>query len=192
MTSLPLPPPPGDGKHLCTGQQSPDSVGEEADSWLCTRRRGQASVRLPLRLVESFLISRDGRKPVEGLVRFQIAESIERRRSWSRRTEPGSQLAGSAGELRLVRHRIAHSRAPRLPLAVLTLNGITDVTPLARLSIANPFLVSVGSERGRAAAADLDVHFLGRLWDLAVAERTRCQLHLEGSFSVLPHWPSQP
>ncbi|MFF2999818.1 hypothetical protein ACFVTC_35525 [Streptomyces sp. NPDC057950] len=127
------------------------------------------------------------------MVRFRISDSVEERRSWhswSRRTDIGRQLAQSAGELRLVRNRPSHqSITPQAPVAVLTVNGITDVTPLARLNIANPSTCSVGKERGRTAVASLDVHFLAGLWDLMVPEHTRCQVHLEGSFRILPHWP---
>ncbi len=126
-------------------------------------------------------------------MRFQIPDCVEERRSrrsWSRRTDVGRQLAQSARELRLIRNRLFdQSITPRAPVSVLTVNGITDVTPLARLTIAKPSPCSVGKERGRTAVASLDVHFLARLWDLTVPEHTRCQVHLEGSFRILPHWP---
>ncbi|MER5409017.1 hypothetical protein [Streptomyces sp. NPDC002769] len=145
--------------------------------------------------MEAFLVSRGGRRPAEGLVHFRISDNVEEhrsRRSWSRRTDVGRQLAGSAGELRLVRFRpVDQSVTSRASIAVLTINGITDVAPLARLDVADPFPCAVGMERGRAAPAGFDVHFVARLWDLAFPERTRCQVHLEGSFRVLPHWPLQ-
>lgn len=127
-------------------------------------------------------------------MRFRISDSVEERRSrhsWSRRTDVGRQLVGSVGELRLVRNRaFGQCITPQAPVAVLMVNGITDVTPLARLNIAKPSRCSVGKERGHTAVASLDVHFLARLWDLTVPEHTRCQVHLEGSFRILPHWPS--
>lgn len=195
MIYPPLPLPPGAGDHPGVGRRPPVRGSGEADSWLRGRRRGQASSALPLHLVEAFLVSRGGRKPAEGLVRFRISDNVEEHRSWrsrSRHTDAGRQLAGSTGQLRLARYRpVDQSVTSRAPVAILTINGITDVASLARLDVANPFPCDVGTERGRAAPAGLDVHFVARLWDLAFPGRTRCQVHLEGSFRVLPHWPLQ-
>lgn len=126
-------------------------------------------------------------------MRFRIADGVEEHRSrysWPFRTDDGRQLVGYAGELRLVRNRpLGRSSTLRTPVAVLTINGITDVTSLACLDVADPSPYSVGMGRGTTAVASLDVHFVARLWDLAVPEHTRCQVHLEGLFHVLPHWP---
>ncbi|MFG2476339.1 hypothetical protein [Streptomyces fagopyri] len=76
-------------------------------------------------------------------------------------------------------------------MAVLTLNGITDVVPLVRLSIVGPIPYVAGSEQGHAAAVAIDLRFSAGLWGLAVAEGTRCRVHLEVLARLLPDWPTQ-
>lgn len=77
-------------------------------------------------------------------------------------------------------------------MAVLTLNDITDVVTLVRLSIIGPIPYAAGRERGHAAVVAIDVRFSAGLWGLAVAESTRCRVHLECLARLLPDWPTQP
>ncbi|MFG3590324.1 hypothetical protein [Streptomyces sp. NPDC047990] len=190
---LPLPLPPDDGDRLRLGHGSADTGGG-TDSRLYSRRRGRTSSPLPLHLEEAFLISHCGRRPRDGVVRFRIPDFVEERRPGPARSHQADlrrQLAGSTGQLRLVGGRsAARGTAPRSSLAVLTINGITDIASLARLDVADPFPCPVGDGQGHAAATRLDVHFVARLWNMAVPERTRCQVHLEGPFRVLWHGPS--
>ncbi|MFF3563665.1 hypothetical protein ACFYXS_26805 [Streptomyces sp. NPDC002574] len=197
MIHSPQPPRPDDGDHASVGRRSLGGDGRGTDGWsgcwLRSRRRGRASSLLPLHLGEAFLVGHGGKRPSGGLMRFQFPDVVEARRSrrpWRRRTDVGRQLAGSGGELRLVRGRTSDdSITPQAVIAMLTLNGITDVAPLLRLSIAEPLPYTAGSERGQAAAVGLDVHFFAGLWGLAVPARTRCRVHLEGPVRLLPDWP---
>jgi hypothetical protein len=72
---------------------------------------------------------------------------------------------------------------------MLTLNGITDAATVVGLNIGSPFPSIAGKESGRVAAVGVDVRFFADLWDLAVPERTRCRLHLEGLVRLMPDWP---
>ncbi|MFF7216903.1 hypothetical protein ACFZAU_41400 [Streptomyces sp. NPDC008238] len=165
----------------------------ESGSWLRSRRYGQVSSHLPLHLGEAFLVSHVTRSPAGGLVRFHIPDADEAghlRRSWRRRTDMGHQLAGSGGELRLVRNcPQGESGSGQALIALLTLNGITDVVPLIRLDLASPFPYPTGGERGPTTGVGVDVEFLAGLWNLPLPGRARCRVHLEGSAQLLPDWP---
>ncbi|MFJ5215740.1 hypothetical protein ACIP98_13565 [Streptomyces sp. NPDC088354] len=196
MIHSPQPPRPDDGDHASAGRRSIGGDGrsgsDRSGNWLRSRRRGRVSSLLPLHLGEAFLIGHGGKRPTGALVRFRfpdVAEARRPRRPWRRRTDVGRQLAGSGGELRLVGGRTSDDTTTQALIAMLTLNGITDVAPLLRLSIAEPLPYTAGRARGRAAAVGLDVHFLAGLWGLAVPPHTRCRVHLEGPARLLPDWP---
>ncbi|MFE2545708.1 hypothetical protein [Actinacidiphila glaucinigra] len=144
---------------------------------------------------EAFLVGDDAEGPTGGLVRFRISDAIEKgrpRRSWWPRTDVGRHLAGSTGELRLARnHGHDGTTAPQALIAMLTLNGITDVVPLVRLDIAYTLPHVADADSGRAAAIGVDVHFYAALWDLPITARTKCRLRLEGSARLLPDWPGR-
>ncbi|MEU4097839.1 hypothetical protein [Streptomyces sp. NPDC026673] len=144
-----------------------------------------------MQLAEAFLVGHGSGGPAGGLVRFRISDDGEagrsRRPSW-RRTDLGRQLAGSGGELRLV-HPYDGTGTRRALIPMLTLNGITDVAALGRLSVVGPFPSVAGRGSGHAATLGVDVRFLAGLWGLAVPEHTRCHVHLEGRVRVMPDWP---
>ncbi|MFF3462408.1 phosphatase PAP2 family protein [Streptomyces sp. NPDC002619] len=191
------PPPPDDVDRPDLGPQPPDSGDGNgyrgASSWLRCRRRGQISSHLPLHLVDAFLVSHDNEEPAGGLLRFRISDASEAgrsRRSWWRRADLGHQLAGSDGELRLVRTYPDDETGTCQALsATLTLNGITDAVTLLRLNVVGPFSSIAGKESGHVVAVGIDVRFFAGLWDLAIAEHTRCQVHLEGQVRLVPDWP---
>lgn len=200
-SSPPPPPSPNDGTDHSTveptspkGEDGGSSGSRAAGSWLRSRRSGQMSSYLPLHLDETFLVHGGVRDTAGGLVRFRIPgvdEAGPSRRSRWRRTDLGHQLAGSEGELRLIRSRPrTESAIQRAPIAMLTLNGITDAAPPIRLDIAGPSPAVAGEQRGRTAGLGVDVHFFAGLWDLALPEHTRRRLHLEGPVRVLPDWPT--
>ncbi|WP_377267623.1 hypothetical protein [Peterkaempfera sp. SMS 1(5)a] len=195
MILYPLPPPPDDNEDRSGAERRlPDSRygNGGSGSWLRSRCRGRGSAHLLLHLGEAFLIDHGSKGPTGGLVRFRVSDTVEQRRprsSW--RTEVGRQLAGSGGELRLVRN-YAGARATTHDdalIAILTLNGITDAAPLARLDISDPLPYVAGSASGHAAAVGVDIHFFAGLWNLAMPARTRCRVHLEAPLRLLPDWP---
>ncbi|MDX2707588.1 hypothetical protein PV350_32790 [Streptomyces sp. PA03-6a] len=155
-----------------------------AGNRLRSGRRDRLFPSLPLHLVEAYLVGHGAGGPAGGLVRFRIPGADEgggsRRLSWGR-TDLGRQLAGSGGELRLVRpHDDTGTR--RALIVMLTLNGITDAAALVRLDIA-------GRGPGRAVTVGVDVRFLAGLWDLAAPEHTWCRLHLEAQVREMPGRP---
>ncbi|MFJ4849264.1 MULTISPECIES: hypothetical protein [unclassified Streptomyces] len=186
--SPPPSPSPNDGTDRSAVEPKPpkgaDGSGVSGDhrgtgSWLRSRRRGHVSSYLPLRVDEAFLVRDAVRGPVGGLVRFRVSDADEAgpsRRSWWKRTDLGRQLAGSAGELRLVPSTLGGSGTHQPLIALLTLNGVTDTAPLVRLDLA-----------GRLG---VDVHFYAGLWGLALPAHTRCRMHLEGPVRLLPAWPA--
>ncbi|MDX2701369.1 phosphatase PAP2 family protein [Streptomyces sp. PA03-6a] len=195
MPHSPLPSLPGDGDRPSVSRTTPDSghgTGK-AGGWLRSRRPGQTASHLTLHLGDVFLVGDDAEGPTGGLVRFRIPDAVEDgrpRRSWWPRTDVGRHLAGSTGELRLVRnHRHDGTTAPQALIAVLTLNGITDVVPLVRFDIADTLPHVADADSGRAAA--VDVHFFAGLWDLPIPARTKCRVHLEGPARLLPDWPGR-
>ncbi|MFF3057390.1 hypothetical protein [Streptomyces sp. NPDC057909] len=191
------PPPSGDGDRPSIGPQPPDSEhgkgNRGASSWLRSQHRGQVSSHLPLHLVDAFLVSHDNEEPAGALVRFRISDAGEAsrsRRSWWRRADLGRQLAGSVGELRLVRTCPDDETGTcQALIATLTLNGITDAVTLVRLNIGGPFPSIARKESGHVAAVSIDVRFFAGLWDLAIPEHMRCQVHLEGLVRLMPDWP---
>ncbi|MGI5134073.1 MULTISPECIES: hypothetical protein [unclassified Streptomyces] len=193
----PSPPPsPDDGDRSAVRPKPPNSEdgNRGAGSWLRSRRCGRVSAHLPLHLDEAFLVRHVARGPAEALMRFRIADADEAghsRRSWGRRTDVGHQLAGSEGELRLVRNcPRGESGTHQAPIAMLTLNGITDAAPLIRLAIADHFPYVAGREPGHTAGVGVDVYFLAGFWGLDLPERARCRMHLEGPIRLLPDWPT--
>ncbi|MFE2585520.1 hypothetical protein [Streptomyces sp. NPDC059378] len=192
------PPPPDELGPPDIEATSPDARhgngSRGGSNWLDSRRRGQGSSRLPLHLAEAFLVSDDTEEPAGGLLRFRISDGDAaggRRRSWWRQADLGRQLAGSGGQLRLVRNHLQDRTGTRRTLtAMLTLNGITGAVTLTRLNIVGPFPSIAGREPGQVAAVRVDVRFPAGLWDLAVPEHTRCQVHLEGLVRLLPVWPA--
>ncbi|MGW9027715.1 hypothetical protein ACWGQ5_26840 [Streptomyces sp. NPDC055722] len=195
----PSPPPsPDDGDRSAVrpkARNSEDCNGNRgAGSWLRSRRCGRVSSHLPLHLDEAFLVSHVARGPAEGLMRFRIADADEAghsRRSWGRRTDMGHQLAGTEGQLRLVRNSPRGEGGTHQALiAMLTLNGITDAAHLIRLDSASLFPYVAGREPGHTAGVGVDVHFFAGLWGLDLSERARCRMHLEGPIRLLPDWPT--
>ncbi|WP_405769462.1 hypothetical protein OG539_33370 [Actinacidiphila glaucinigra] len=174
-------PPPPDGANAARG----------AGNWLRSGRGSRLSSRLPLHLVEGFLVGGGAGGPAGGVVRFRMSDGEEtgrsRRSAW-RRTEPARQLGGSGGELRLVRPRDDTGVRWAL-IAMLTLNGVTDVAALVRLDVVGMSPPGAAQAPGRTATVGVDVRFWASLWNLAVPESTRCQVRLEGRVRVLPGWP---
>ncbi|MFE2546064.1 hypothetical protein [Actinacidiphila glaucinigra] len=178
------PPPPPDGANAARG----------AGNWLRSGRGGRLSSRMPLHLTQAFLVGGTG-GPAGGVVRFRMSGGDDpgrpRRSAW-RRTELGRQLGGSGGELRLVRPR-DDTGIRRALIAMLTLNGVTDVAALVRLDVAGMSAPGAGpgagQSTGHAVTVGVDVRFWAGLWNLAVPEGTRCQVYLEGRVRVLPDWP---
>ncbi|MFD8079424.1 hypothetical protein ACFV3E_43190 [Streptomyces sp. NPDC059718] len=163
-------PPPPDGGNGSRG----------AGNRLRSGRRDRLLSSLPLHFVEAFLVGHGAGGPAGGLVRFRIPGADEAGGLW-RRTDLGRQLAGSGGEVRLVRP-YDDTGTRRALIAMLTLNGITDVAALVRLDIA-------GRGPGRDVTVGVDVRFLAELWDLALPEHTRCRVHLEGRVREMPGRP---
>ena len=202
MTYSSPPPSPDDGDPSAVGPKPPNSEDGNGNGgpggWLRSRRCGQVFSHLPLHLDEAFLVSDVARGPAGGLVRFRMSDADEAgcsRRSWSRswwrRTDVEHQLVGSEGQLRLVRNRApSESGTHQALIAMLTLNGITDAAPLIRLGIAGPFPYVAGRKPGDTAGLGVDVHFLAGLWGLALPQRARCRVHLEGPVRLLPDWPT--
>ncbi|MEU1542121.1 hypothetical protein ABZ461_29240 [Actinacidiphila glaucinigra] len=163
-----------------------------AGNWLRSGRGGRLSSRLPLHLAEAFIVGGGAGGPAGGVVRFRMSDGDgtgrSRRPAW-RRTELGRQLGGSGGELRLVRPR-DDAGIRRALIAMLTLNGVTDVAALVRLDVVGTPAPGAGqAPAGRSATVGVDVRFWAGLWNLAVPESTRCQVYLEGRVRVLPGWP---
>ncbi|MEV6054872.1 hypothetical protein [Streptomyces sp. NPDC052107] len=163
-------------------------------SWLYRRRRGWAGSYLPLRLEEAFLVSPDTEELIGGRARFRISDcgtSGHGRRMWRHPAALRHQLAGTGGELRLVRNYDGdQGTAWEEVTAMLTLNGITDAVPLGRLNVVGP-LRSIADGGGHVAAVGVDVPFRASVWGLALPRHTWCHVHLEGLVHLLPRWPVQ-
>ncbi|MGD1224118.1 hypothetical protein AB9Q10_37475 [Streptomyces krungchingensis] len=195
----PQSPPPDDGDTPSIGSRPPGmrpgNGNRVPGSWLRSQRRGQGPTHLPLQLVEAFLIGHDSGGPTGGLLRFRTADADgpgRARPSWWRRPDLGHQLAGSRGELRLFRNDRSDATGTRpAPIAILTLNGITDAATLVRLNIGGTFLSITGKGAGRVADVDVDVRFSAGLWGLRLPEHTRCRVHLEGPARLISDWPMQ-
>ncbi|WP_345651150.1 hypothetical protein [Streptomyces siamensis] len=94
--------------------------------------------------------------------------------------------------MRLFRNDLSDGTGVRpAPIAILTLNGITDAATLVRLNIGGSYLSITGKGAGRVAAVDVDIRFSAGLWGLLVPEHTRCRVHLEGPAHLIPDWPMQ-
>jgi len=184
--------PPYPDSYLQDTEHGNDRSG--SSSWLYSRRRGQAGSYLPLRLEDAFMVSPDTEKLIAGRARFRISDvdtSGHRRRAWRRPAGLRHQLAGTNGELRLVRNYDGdQSTAWQEATAMLTLNGITDAVLLGRLNVVGP-LPSIADGGGHLAAVGIDVPFRARAWGLALPKHTWCHVHLEGLVHLLPQWPAQ-
>lgn len=191
------PPPPW-------GHEGPPAAGTQGANalpggLLSGRRHGLVPARLPLRPAEAFLVGDDAGGPAGALVRFSVLPSRRAGRlrrsallSRSRGTSLASLLAGSAGELRLVRGRGVETCGARRGLTVLlTLNGITDAADLAGMNVTGPLPSIAGSAPRRVAAFGLDVRFTAGAWGLAGgAGRMRCRIRLEGLAQLRSDWPA--
>ncbi|MGW2695057.1 phosphatase PAP2 family protein [Streptomyces sp. NPDC001296] len=165
-----------------------------SSSWLHSRHRGRAGSYLPLHLEDAFLVSADTEELIGGWARFRIADrdtSGHGRRAWRPRAALRHQLAGTSGELRLVRNYDGdQGTAWEEVTAMLTLNGVTDAVPLGRLNVVGP-LPSIADGGGHVAAVRVDVPFRASVWGLARTPHTRCHVHLQAQVRVLPQWPVQ-
>ncbi|MFI6356149.1 hypothetical protein ACIBJF_26530 [Streptomyces sp. NPDC050743] len=196
--SLGLPPrpdedPPYRDLHRQDTEHGNDQSG--SSSWLYSRRRGGwAGACLPLHLEDAFLVSPDTEELIGGRARFRISDfgtSGRDRRPWRHSADLKHQLAGTSGELRLVRNYDGdQSAAWEEVTAMLTLNGITDAVPLGRLNVVGP-LPSIAGGGGHVAAVGVDVPFRARVWGLALPRQTWCHVHVEGLVRLLPQWPVQ-